>query len=281
MGNILVRNASFEEMPLIIQMAEREGWNPGNSDHDFFFRADPSGFIVMVHDNEMLGCISSIEYSKEFGFIGFHIIAEQLRGQGLGRKLLNVAVERLGERNIGLNSLPGLKEFYEKSGFKFDHKIITFKGVCDGKLDKPSTIGSPFLQPFELLHEFDTNHFFCDRKDFIMSWLNQPQSLLLGKVEENKYLGYGLIRPATNGYKIAPLFADDPVTAKEILKALTGHFPEGTNYYIDIPEPNSSALEIAEELRLTKEREYLRMYTKSSSNNSLDNIYGYSSFELG
>ena len=54
-------------------------------------------------------------------------------------------------------------------------------------------------------------------------------------------MGYGVIRPARNGYKIGPLFADDPSRAEALLMALRSRVASGAPNYLDVPKINPAA----------------------------------------
>ena len=53
------------------------------------------------------------------------------------------------------------------------------------------------------------------------------------------------------------------------------------SFYLDIPEVNPHAKELAEKYGLQKVFETARMYTKQTPSLPLDKIYGVTTFELG
>ena len=73
-------------MPLMIEMAAREGWNPGLHDAACFYAADPGGFLVARHGGEVIGCISAVSYAGRFGFIGLYIVAPSRPTRAAGRR---------------------------------------------------------------------------------------------------------------------------------------------------------------------------------------------------
>lgn len=280
MDNLQIRNAQLHEMPFLIDMASKEGWNPGLSDNDFFFKIDPNAYLVIFENGQPAGCIAAVNYNK-FGFLGLHIIRPEFRDRGIGSHLFNIALQKLGDINIGLNCFPHQEKFYEKFGFKTAHKIITYEGITEGNLKMADNIVCPFMHPFDYIEQYDKKCFPTNRRNYLVNWLNQPKSLFLAKLDDNKFTGFGLFRPCINGYKIAPLFADDFKTADELFLALTGHFEKGITYSIDICETNEQALLLVEKHNLKKVNETLRMYNKITPEISLQHIYSFASFELG
>lgn len=281
MNNLLIRHATFEEMPLVMDLVELNGCNPGKYDHEFLYGADPTGFLLLLQEQQVFGSICSIGYDDTFGFIGCHNFVENFNDNGLKKKLLDVAIERLGSRNIGLNCPEDSAEFYNESGFNIYHKIYRFKGTSSGELPNSPDITSLFAHSADFLIEYESQFFPVERKNFLAGWYSQTGSLALGKFVDEKYKGYGIIRPCRKGYSIAPLFADNPAIAEELLLQLVGHFPEGTEYYVDIPEQNENAIQLAEKLKLSKDQTFVRMYNKEKPKLPYQNIYGFTSLEVG
>ena len=55
----------------------------------------------------------------------------------------------------------------------------------------------------------------------------------------------------------------------------------GTEYFLDIPEPNREALALARRYRLAPVFETARMYAGAEPELPLQRLYGITSFELG
>ena len=71
------------------------------------------------------------------GFIGIHIVVPHLRNNGIGEKLLSVAIEKAGKRNIRINCKEEETVFYGEFGFKAAYKVISYEGVSDGEFKTP------------------------------------------------------------------------------------------------------------------------------------------------
>ena len=56
---LAIRTMRREEVAFAIDLAAREGWNPGLHDAECFFSADPGGFLIGELDGEPVGCISA------------------------------------------------------------------------------------------------------------------------------------------------------------------------------------------------------------------------------
>lgn len=281
MSSLFIRNLQLSEMHFPIQLASIENWNPGLYDSDYFFQTDPNGFFIAFFEEQPAGCISAVNYGEEFGFIGLHIIKPEFRCKGIGKVLLTTAIQKLGDRNIGLNCLPDQREYYEKAGFTFAHKILTYMGISSRNFPVSQNISNPYMFSFERLNEFNKKFSPGDRRSFIQFWLNQPKSLLLSIVDENKYCGYGLFRPCQTGYNISPLYCNNYETAQQLLSALIAHMSSDQPFYMNIPKCNTDALKLVEQMEMKIVKETFRMYSRKEPEIQLNNIYSFTSSVLG
>jgi len=135
--------------------------------------------------------------------------------------------------------------------------------------------------PFDELAAYDRRFFPAARHAFLSLWINQPEGFSVAACGENGVSGFGTIRRCRKGYKIGPLFADDPHTAEKIFVSLTAKIPHGEYFYLDVPSVNQFANAMAKKHKLRPVFKTARMYNRFSPNLPLDNIYGVTSFELG
>jgi hypothetical protein len=118
------------------------------------------------------------------------------------------------------------------------------------------------------------------RSGFLRVWIDQPDSYACAVLEDGELKGYGVIRKCWTGYKVGPLFADDKDIAKKIFKALRASAPK-ENIYLDVPQTNRAAMEIAKKYNMTVMFKTIRMYSQKEPDIELDKVYGVTSFELG
>jgi hypothetical protein len=279
--NVDITHATIAEMPHLCKLAEIEGRNPGLNDAGLLFQYDPGGFFIAVNEREIVGSISAVCHGNDFGFIGMHFILPQYQQTQLADALLEVAMNRLAGRNIGINCYESQIDYYSPHGFKPYYKIAVYQGAADGTMPSMDGIASPFTYPFSLIEILENKYYPYDRKKLIMALLNQPMSLLLAKTEHGQFSGYGLSYPAVHGFRISPLAAENAETAGQLLAALAGHLDPGSIFCIDLPEENPEAIRLAEKMNLKKTSEYMRMYTQSIPSISLGNIYSFANYELG
>ncbi|MGB9133031.1 MAG: GNAT family N-acetyltransferase [Methanosarcina sp.] len=274
-----IRKMSREEAEFAVEMAAAEGWNPGIHDGELFYEADPEGFFIAEIEGKPVGCASAVAYDDFFGFLGLYVVKSEFRRKGIGRKLTEKCLGYLGERNVGLDGVVENEKKYQKiMKFLSAYSNLRFEGRGGGEV--PEGLVKISAVPIESLLEYDRKMFPAPRSDFLKKWIEQHDSYAFAALETGKLKGYGVIRKCKKGYKIGPLFADDRITAEKIFLALRASVP-GETIYLDVPEPNKKAIEIAEKYMMKVMFKTIRMYSREEPLIKLEQVYGVTSFELG
>ena len=107
-----------------------------------------------------------------------------------------------------------------------------------------------------------------------------PESKAVKYTNDNKILGYAVIRKAEMGYKIGPLFANDENIAEELFKSCLSFAPNDL-VFLDIPTTNENAVSLVKKYKGKYVFECGRMYFGEIPKIDINNIYGITSFELG
>lgn len=276
-----VRPMQPEELAIAIEWAAAEGWNPGLRDADCFAAADATGFLVGLLEDEPIATISAVRYGSSFGFIGFYIVKPNYRNQGFGIQIWNEALDQLRHRTIGLDGVVAQQQNYQRSGFQLAHGNIRYSGTGGGSVPNDVNLVELSQVPFEQIARYDRAFFPDDRTMFLQRWVTQPGSIALGYWQNNKLMGYGVIRPCRSGYKIGPLFADQNEIAETLFLALKAKVAIGEPIYLDVPEINPAAVHLAENHGMTPVFETARMYLGEPPTFPSDRWFGVTTFELG
>jgi hypothetical protein len=133
---------------------------------------------------------------------------------------------------------------------------------------------------FEELLEYDARMFPVPRPQFLSYWIDQPDGAALAVVEDGNRAGYGVIRKCRIGYQIGPLFANNTQIAETLFAALRSTVP-GEPIFLDTPEVNPAAIDLAERHHLNVMFETVRMYSNGEPALPLNCVFGVTSFELG
>lgn len=266
------------EIDLMVEWADKEGWNPGLHDAETFYQTDPSGFFVGVINEEPVGSISTVAYDHTYGFLGFYIVRPEFRGKGYGIQIWNHGMKYLGDRNIGLDGVVAQQDNYKKSGFKLAYRNVRYKGIADGTFS--DNVINLSQVPFEKVLVYDNIFFPTSRPQFLKNWIKQPEGSALGVLKGDALSGYGVIRACRKGFKIGPLFADDENIVEILFQSLTSK-ATGQTVYLDVPAVNKASANLAKRHNMNIVFETARMYTKKEPKLPINKIFGVTTFELG
>lgn len=284
MAEDLYRQASREELDLAVEWAAGEGWNPGREDAEIFWETDPEGFVCVEREGEVIATGSIVSYEK-FGFMGFFIVREGLRSQGIGAPFWHWRKQRLQERlepgsAIGMDGVFDMQPFYARGGFEFTHRNIRMAGIGVRSATGNTGIVPLSEVPYEKVAEFDRQCFGFERERFLRRWIRPSFGWALGAWAESGLRGFGVIRQCREGHKIGPLFAKDSRTAEALFAELSGHVA-GEPIFLDTPECNEEALALARRKGMEEVFGCARMIAGPVPDLPWQKIYGVTSFELG
>lgn len=277
-ADISIRALNAAEIQLALDWAAGEGWNPGIADAASFGAVDPGGFLVAELEGAPAAVISVVNYDARFAFLGFYIVRPDLRGRGIGLRLWQAGLAHAGGRTVGLDGVLAQQANYARQGFIPAYRNIRFAGTpLPGAAGEAVDIATV---PFEAVAASDAQVFPASRTAFLKAWLTAPGHAGRAVLREGRLAGWGVVRPARQGWKIGPLVAEDEAAAEQVFQALRA--AAGTaDIVLDVPEPNASALALARRHALAPVFETARMYTGSIRTVALERLYGVTSFELG
>lgn len=290
MSRYTIKTMTRDQLAMVAQWAVAEGWNPGIHDVNCFYAADPNGFFMGFLDGEPISSISAVKYDDTFGFLGLYIVKPAFRGRGYGLQIWQAGLNYLAGCNIGLDGVVEQQRNYIKSGFQLAHRNIRYEGVGDtgeGEAqveewvgDRTQLVSLSSISPTSI-RDYDERLFLYQRPAFSNCWINLPQHTAIGLLHHNMLVGYGVLRPCQQGYKMGPLFADTPHFAEILFLALRSHVQRGVPYFLDVPSVNTAAVDLAQKYRMNSVFETARMYSQKPPALPLQEIFGITTFELG
>jgi GNAT superfamily N-acetyltransferase len=279
---LTIRTMTEAEMALAVDLAAREGWNPGLHDAEAFYRTDPEGFIIALKGDEPVGCVSAVSYGQAYGFIGFFIVLPEYRGGTIGVKIGERALERLaGVDCIGIDGVFAKVRNYVHWGFHLAYRNLRFETEAI-RTGGGSACPRPVRRAdYPSIAEYDRLCFPAPRERFLERWLSMPESTAICHEEHGRVRGYGVIRKCREGWKVGPLFADDGDVAEGLYLSLSAAAAVGDKVYLDVPECNEAALSLAKKYAMREVFGTARMYRGAPPTLDMNRVFGITSFELG
>ena len=280
MDALTVRTMRPNEIPLAMDWAANEGWNPGLADAACFACVDPEGFLIAELDGAPVATVSCVNYGARFSFLGFYIVRPDLRGRGYGLRIWNAAIAHAGPRVIGLDGVVAQQQNYKRSGFELAHANIRYGGtIAAPAAPQAGTVALSEI-PLAAVAAYDASVFPAPRTAFLRAWIGSPGHSGRALMRDGALAGWGVIRPCRNGHKVGPLVADDRAAAELVLSALLAGV-DGGEIFLDVPAINRDAVALAQDLGLAPVFETARMYTGAIPPLRLERVFGVTTFELG
>lgn len=129
-GAVKLRPFSPDDFDFAAERTAAEGWDDGNRpEFEHFFAHDPAGCLIAEADGRRVGMGVATAYASA-GFVGMLIVVPDLRGRGVGRRLLDATVSYLkkrGCRGIYLDAVARAVPLYERAGFRRICRSLRFR----------------------------------------------------------------------------------------------------------------------------------------------------------
>ena len=267
-----IRNATFDDMKMFLEWANKECWNVSEADVNAFYHIDPQGFFVGEVNGEPVAIVSAVVYDN-YAHVGFYIAKTEFRGKGYGLKLFQHAV-KYAEEKVGVLGLDGVeqqKKNYEKSGFKSVDLLVRYTRKAQGERD--SELSNIRDLPLEEIAIYDQSSFGSSRKNYIDALLRQQGVHGFVVKKDGQVKGYGILKKTYSGYKVAPLVVDNQEVAEKIINGLQSLI-EGEDVYLDIFETNKDAENLVKSQGWTHATTLHRMYKNGVPQNDTNKLYG-------
>lgn len=283
-SDLVFKPLDLAGLKILVGWAAMEGWNPGLSDAELFYTADPNGFYGCFIEDQLIAGGSVVSYGGEFGFMGLFIVKPEFRGAGIGAQLWhfrkNLMLSRLNKHAaIGMDGVVAMQPFYNQGGFDIHFRDERYQRMGEVFETHPN-VSSIHHEDLDAILEYDLPCFGVDRKKFLVPWIKQPNGSALKYCLNQQLKGFAVIRKCQSGFKVGPLFADDEEVAEALYKqCLT--IASGDLVFIDIPLINESAVRLVKKFQAEYVFECARMYLGAPPKTAISKVFGITSFELG
>src|SRR6266536_2904895 len=170
MNSLSIRTMRTDEIPLVLNWAAAEGWNPGLADDICFATVDAKGFLVGELDGVPAATVSCVNYSESFAFLGFYIVRENWRGCGYGLRIWTAAIAHAASRVIGLDGVTAQQDNYRKSGFQLAYANVRYGGTVAAPDAPRADVIALSDVPIAALEADDATVFPARRPAFLRAW---------------------------------------------------------------------------------------------------------------
>ena len=281
-------------------LAIKEGWNVAEFDTQIIHSLSPDRCYIAKLNGHNIGCLLAVMLNPNHALFQSFVIEEGYRGRGYGSRLFEVALTSLGPScSATVDAVEYLCPYYERRGFKpfwkaeVYHCTVAAVSYCLSNLDELSHvhINSSLEEiSFDALAAYDDSISGECRHSWLKKWISETNGSSWAAVDNTgKIVGYtvchALLKDESREkrYRISPLFADDPLVAKQLLKAVVAYCsakeaPDLDSTILRLQFPvgaNPEALQLCKELNGEFKGAFVKMYTEGAKEQDASRTYIY------
>lgn len=227
MDQEMIDLVAFDESHLdgAVLLSREAGW-PHRREDWAMLLALSHGFVALQGD-VVVGTAMLTPFGETCATVNMVIVAASMRGRGLGRKLMDAALQACGARECRLTATADGLPLYEKLGFSATHEIRQHQGVptplpADAMNDaiELDWVGS---ESFPAVAALDLEAQGMDRRPLLRLLAEAGRTVVLR--EAGRIVGYAALRPFGRGEVIGPVVANTVEQAQSLLSFVIASRP--------------------------------------------------------
>lgn len=246
-----------EDLPAAHALSSAFNWPHRLEDWTFMYALGRGA--VAESRGRMVGTALCWVYGTDRAALGMVGVAPAMQGQGIGRKLMEMVLDWLGNRAVALYATEAGQPLYRALGFMptgraRQHQGTTFQdgliALPEGERLRPIGRSDP-----SALAALDLEASGTERQAILSALLDTATGVVLDR--DGRPVGFALLRRFGQGYVIGPVVAPNRVGAKALIGYFLGSRP-GQFMRVDVPE-ESGLSSWLEELGLANVGSGIRM----------------------
>ena len=173
--------------------------------------------VVASRDANVVGTTLRTDYGPEVSMMHMIIVRKSERGQGLGRSLMEAAMEGIADRELRLVATKEGLPLYEKLGFQPTGEITQCQGNVNIVDPSGIKVFSADVHDIDEIILLDRQCFASDR-GVLLRWLAQNGRLAVTRSDGGRITGYAALRRFGRGQVIGPIQAPSAAQARDLIR---------------------------------------------------------------
>ncbi len=260
---IEIRRMTTDDLPLGLRLTRQAGWNQIEADWRRFMNMEPEGCFVAEFDGSPAGTTTTCVFGRQVAWVAMVLVDKDMRGRGIGTRLLKHALDYLTGRKIEtvrLDATPAGRPIYEKLGFVAEYELARFEGMVNDlqlPIEKSKIESRKSKIVFSDLIEFDHLMTGTNRAKMLGRLFDEyPEQIRIVR-QRDELEGFITMRPGANATQVGPCIATADAGPSLLADALDRC--EGKPVFVDVPLGNGYAVGIAQSSGLKVQRCFTRM----------------------
>jgi GNAT superfamily N-acetyltransferase len=248
---------TLADIPAGLEFCRESGWNQTPGDWELLIGLAQEGALVAEVDGVVAGTVINVPYRPAFDWIAMMLVRESLRGHGIGRVLMNAALE-MSPGTVKLDATDAGRRLYLTLGFEDEFTLARWRRAPSIATETSGPATPVADRDWEDIATMDGNAFGADRRR-VLRWCRQTASEYAWILRDDGGLhGFVLGRHGHNSEHIGPLVATSAEAAAQLLTSCLARAPERP-ITIDAPDAHETFARMLESLGFTRQRNFTRM----------------------
>lgn len=256
MSEAAIRLLAANDLPAVLDLALRAGWNQTAEDIAMLLRLAPAGCFGLECEGRIAATTTLLPLDARLAWLGMVLTGEEYRRRGFARLLVRRALDYAAEAGIATVKLDATvmgRPLYLDMGFRDEQPVERWSGL----LAQLRAGNQPAPDETPLLREL------------------APRSEVFRSAD-----AWALVRPGARARYLGPFMAGSPEAARALM-ACCFRAGEGDLFYWDVLPRNEHAVRLLEDLGFERVRSLIRMVYGPDLAGGEERVYAISGFELG
>ncbi len=196
-----------------VALSRQENWPHRPQDWQMALQLS-IGVVALDDQGRVTGTILVTPYGADCAMINMVIVDRNVRGKGLGRRLMDQAIILAGDRPLRLVATVDGFPLYEKLGFAPSGTVLQYQGKV-AELDALEGVEAARADDLPTIKAMDRDAYGADREALIDALAERGQFAVIrrnGAIE-----AYAAIRPFGRGEVLGPVIAGSAEDAKALI----------------------------------------------------------------
>lgn len=223
-----IRRMRRRDIPFAIRLTNLEKWGVSRADLERLIFLNPKGNFIASLDGRRVGMLTTTSYGKKIAWIGNVVVMKRLRGQNIGKRLMEHAVSSIrssGVRRIALYCFSGNVRFYTKLGFVIDKKFFRLRRTPQTSMHRFEI--DPKRRPsLTRMLTIDREAFGADRSKLLQRLVTEK----LVAIFDSDGMSYLIVKSYTDMSEFGPWVGITPFDKNdgELIKSVTARYGRKT-----------------------------------------------------
>ncbi|HEX7926683.1 MAG TPA: GNAT family N-acetyltransferase, partial [bacterium] len=260
LGPVELRPMHAGDIAAGLQLCRAAGWNQVAADWQLYLAQNPTGCSVLVRGGEVAGTVITVDYQGRFGWVGMVLVRPELRGAGIGTRLLHVSFDHLRAcETVKLDATPAGRQIYLPLGFVDEYGLMRMEAVSAGDYGSPKHAVRPLREAdLPAVFALDEPVFGARRETVLRAYWHAAPHLAHVVEQGGKVVAFAVGRRGHTHDHVGAIVAPERDMAADLVRAaLAGH--PGQRFLADAMVHDPLWLRWLKEAGFREQRPYTRM----------------------